>query len=46
MPDKRYHVAVRLSKEERWKFKEVAAKKQKSVAELLKDWILESIKGE
>jgi len=46
MPDKRYHIAIHLSKEEKWKFKEVAAKKQKSAAELIKDWILELIKEE
>lgn len=47
MKDKRFHLAIpRLTKEQIWKFKEVAAKKQMSAVELTKEWILETIKEE
>jgi len=44
--DKRFHIAVRLSEEEKWKLREIAARKKLKVSELIMASIKEIIKQE
>ena len=46
MNDKRFHIAVRLTEEEKWKLREIAARKKLRVSELIKIRIKEIIEKE
>lgn len=46
MKDKRFHLAIHITEEQKWKLKEVAAKRKQTMEEMSKEKLLELIKEE